>query len=382
MVLLIVIDCSNPWCIFAHGVVSVHISLNIITTTFYITVLTTTSSIAYYNHHSTMILFLSLLLLQLLSTIATNNMYGSQMFSGAYRPEIKLIANDFSAAWLVTKSQLLIAEASIRRAQNMAGATFAVVRHRVDRTYTSVMTRDYFDFFVEHLSSMSNQIPHSNIAIMQEQTKKLNQTAELLQHELFYQYKQDKRLDQTLGILVFSSLAFSVPKNIQQHSDIRIAFFTTTFYSLYRYYRHIIVYVGNEKDRQMVANMKIPAWEVKVLQVPLDAKNYTTALPRESIVDALVSLKEGSPRYQQFQYVYYSEGDQLLHMRHIKDIYNLMDESNGKFSIVPHRMNVSRQCTTLVILIELILPFPSLFLFSLSFTLDVSISTRFTKYNA
>ncbi len=290
-----------------------------------------------------------LLLLWLPGLLATplHHHYGSQVFSGAYRPEIRSAANDFSAAWLVTTEHLIAAEASVKRAENMAGATFAVVRYKVfiDNSYSSIMTRDYFDFFVEHLSSTTNQIPHSNLQVMNEKARKLNQTAELLKHEFFFQHKQDIRLNQTLAILVFSSLAFSVPKEIQQHSDIRISFFISTFYSLYRYYRNIAVYVSNEKDRQTVIDMKLPTWDLRVLKVPLDIKNYTTALPRESILDVIQNLKVDSKnhqKYRSFQYVYFSEGDQLLHMRHVKEIYNIIDESGGKFTMVPHRMNVSR----------------------------------------
>lgn len=268
---------------------------------------------------------------------------GSQVFSGVYRPDITQSACDFSAAWLLSKERLLIAEGPLKKAENMAGATFAVVRHKTDKTYSSIVTRDYFDFFVEHLSSTSNQIPHSNLAVMAEQTNKLNRTAELLQHDFFKQQKSDVRLDQTLAILVFSSMAFSVPKEIRQHSDIRVAYFTSTFYSVYRYFGNVCIFVGNERDRQILIDAHIPAWDITVIDVPLDARNYTTALPRDTILHIIERFKDPTKyrRLSKVRYVYFSEGDQILHMRHIKELYNLIDESKGKFVIVPHRMNVS-----------------------------------------
>lgn len=271
-------------------------------------------------------------------------LHGTQIFSGVYHPDIMQTANDFSAAWLVSRERLLVSEVSLKLAQNMAGATFAVVRHRTDKSYTSILTRDFFDFFVEHLSSTSNQIPHSNLAVMSEQTMKLNQTAHLLQHELFFQQKSDDRLDQTLAILIFSSLAFSVPKEIRQHSDIRTAYFTATFYSLYRYFQNICIFVGNEKDRQILTAAHIPAWDIEVLSVQLDSRNYTTALPRDSLLHIIERFKQPQKyrRLSQFKYIYFSEGDQILHMRHVRELYNLIDESGGKFVVIPHRMNVGQ----------------------------------------
>ncbi len=276
---------------------------------------------------------------------------GSRIFSGVYRPDIRLAANDFSAAWLLSKERLIISEPTLKRAENMAGASFAVVRHFVDPQYTTsstcVVTRDMFDYFVEHLSSTSNQIPHSNTEVMNEQRYKLEQTTHLLQHEHFYQHNIDKRLNQTLAILIFSSIAFSVPQSVQQQKDIRLSYFLTTFFGVYRYYKHILVYVSCEKDRQLLLRHAphgyFPAMEIRIKPVGVDYKNRTIGLPRESLLDLIHRLQDipNNRELSPFQYVYFSEGDQILHMRHIKELYNIIDDTHNKAVIVPHRMNVS-----------------------------------------
>ena len=87
--------------------------------------------------------------------------------------------------------------------------------------------------------------------------------------------------------------------------------------------------------------MNLPIWSGQPvqLQVPLDPKNRTILLPRLSLEYSLQQLNT-NPQWQVFKYVYYSEGDQILHFRSAHEFFNVIDQSGGSFAIVPHRMQV------------------------------------------
>ena len=75
------------------------------------------------------------------------------------------------------------------------------------------------------------------------------------------------------------------------------------------------------------------------LQVPLDVKNRTVLLPKMSLEYSLKQMLS-DPLWSSYQYVYYSEGDQILHLRHSTELYDVIDASGGSFVLVPHRMQV------------------------------------------
>eukprot|EP00428_Durinskia_dybowskii_P068923 CAMPEP_0170392262 /NCGR_PEP_ID=MMETSP0117_2-20130122/20098_1 /TAXON_ID=400756 /ORGANISM="Durinskia baltica, Strain CSIRO CS-38" /LENGTH=405 /DNA_ID=CAMNT_0010648387 /DNA_START=321 /DNA_END=1538 /DNA_ORIENTATION=- len=233
-----------------------------------------------------------------------------------------------------------------------------------------MLTRDYFDLLVEHLSTTSNQIPHSNKEVFQVYYDRIVNVVNQLKAIAYDNPQSDPRLKQTLAILIYSSITFSRPQaNVQ--ASIRDPFFQATFWSVYRYIPNIIVFVATDSDRLDVERMQLPAIEVKQLNVPRDHKNRTVALPRYSLawIDANLRSgsvdildKEGSGKnnnfesdpspnsvtmssnqgstwtWGQFKYVFFSEGDQILHMRQSSGIYDMVDHGQGKVVVVPHRM--------------------------------------------
>ena len=266
-------------------------------------------------------------------------------FSGVYRPNTTKSGSDFSAAWLVSKSHFYKCESNINNTFNMAGVSFAVVRKKYHNVGT-FMTRDYFDFMVEHLSATSNQIPFHHEKIFQEEYRKLKETAKSIrdhvsQRTSSYQDTQDPRKKKTIAVLIYSSIAFSIAKQVPIQSQIRIPFFESTFWSVYRHFPTVVVYVADEKDKKAVEEMNIPAWKVMQLQVPLDNKNRTVALPRYGLLHLMNNMKT-NPEYSNFDYVFFTEGDQILHFRQEKPIYDLIDESNGTMIGIPHRMQVCK----------------------------------------
>ena len=48
-----------------------------------------------------------------------------------------------------------------------------------------------------------------------------------------------------------------------------------------------------------------------------------------------------SAKWKEFNYVYYTENDQILHMRMHRTLHEFMKSTEGQFMMVPHRMQVS-----------------------------------------
>ncbi len=293
-----------------------------------------------------------LLLLYLAKCLAA--MQEETEFSGVFRPDISSSANDFSAAWLVSKERLIISAPKIKLAHSMAATSLALLRsyndfyltsstpHPTTNLSTSLMTRDFFDFFVEHLSSTSNQTPDSNIKIIKEYYNKLQSNIKLLRDEKYYQQHIDVRLQQTVAIIIFSSVAFSINHSLQHQMDIRLPFFVATFFSTYRYFKNIIVYVSSkeEKQRLLIYYPNLPVLEIRIQSIP---DNKLVYLPREALLNLIQRFQNipDNPLLSTFKYVYFTEGDQIVHMRRIKELYNMIDIALDWNVVVPHRMNVS-----------------------------------------
>lgn len=268
-------------------------------------------------------------------------------FSGVYTPDLlgSGQAEDFAAAWLISKWRFLASEGSIHASSNMAGVSFAVVRNKYHKECKekchTIMSRDYLDFLVEHLSSTSNQVPNSNEHIfrifntrMRLNAKNLKAVALVPQSRAFH----DNRLNQTVALLVYSSITFSKPQEVGQ-SKIRRSFFEATFWGIYRYVPNVVVFVASDKDRMCIERMQLPHWQlIHMHDVPVDVKNRTISLPRYSLDWAIHNFKENQLGWENFNYVFFSEGDQILHWRHFKGVYDALDNSDGRFAMVPHRM--------------------------------------------
>jgi hypothetical protein len=301
----------------------------------------------------------------------------AETFSGLYTPSLKKAssAEDFAAAWLITRERFLASKRFIYASTNMAGVSFAITRAKC-RGCHPLLTRDYFDFLVEHLSTTSNQIPHSNKVVFQIYYDRIRKVVHELRSLARDRPETDPRLKETLAVLIYSSITFSRPQaNVQ--SSIREPFFEATFWSVYRYIPNIIVFVASDHDREAVEAMNLPTIELKQLRVPLDHKNRTVALPRYSLswLDATLRASSVEPsdgedgemglqgknsetdidpnpqritlsqanatwKWDQFKYVFFSEGDQIVHLRQASGLYDALDIGQGKLVVVPHRMQV------------------------------------------
>jgi hypothetical protein len=235
-----------------------------------------------------------------------------------------------------------------------------------------MLSRDYLDFLVEHLSTTSNQIPFSHSPTFSIYYERIRNVVQELKNVALDRTETDSRLRSTVAVLIYSSITFSRPQANAQAS-IREPYFEATFWSVFRYIPNIIVFVASDLDRDAVEKMNLPVMQLKQLEVPVDGKNRTVALPRyslgwvdrklrknsKSIPDNLASIKppyagrkvsttanypkrilSDDEPWDDFKYVFFSEGDQILHWRQAARFYDTVDRGQGKLVVVPHRMQV------------------------------------------
>ncbi len=164
------------------------------------------------------------------------------------------------------------------------------------------------DFMVEHLSATSNQIPFGNKQIFAECNKRLIATSAQLR-ALPRRKSKDPRIAATLGVLIYSPIAFSVTVTGEQ-TMIRHSYFEATFHATNRYFKNIVIFVANEVDAAFVRNMELPFYELIVLPVPLDAKNRTTSLPRTALETIIEGSKVHDPLWEWVKYIYFTGGRQ------------------------------------------------------------------------
>ncbi len=120
---------------------------------------------------------------------------------------------------------------------------------------------------------------------------------------------------------------------------VRPAYFQATFWSVHRYIKDIAVFVATQKDADSINEWQLPYKFLTILKdTPLDFKNRTNMLPRDSLLHMMGLMRNESSSVAAYQYVYYSEGDQVLHMREAEVLYDAIDDSGGTFVVVPQRM--------------------------------------------
>jgi hypothetical protein len=140
------------------------------------------------------------------------------------------------------------------------------------------------------------------------------------------------------------------------HQQMRQHFFHATFYSVYRYFSEILVYVASEQDKQLLESWNIPAKKIIVMDSILAAvppekyffhdnqrkepRPRNQLLPKYSLLAAVESFKT-DPSWSEYRYLYYTEGDQILHLRKLKYLIRALDARDGKDALIPHRMQVA-----------------------------------------
>lgn len=257
---------------------------------------------------------ISLLLLCLcwLLPVAFNQRIGSQ-FSGVYVPSDK-VSETYAASFLISKERFIASKDNLLPQRVDDGgelAIFAITRHvllhpppKPCEKCKSVMSRDYLDFMVEHMSSTTNQIgEHGDEAF--KFIKNLRRLSYKLRDAPPHR-SGDKRADQTIAMIVFNSKSVAVnPSPFQE--KVRRYYFLATFWSVYRYFSRVAVFVEAESDYNLIKNMTVPYYQL-VRYPPVAGANFNVI--KQAMLQVMDGLNDPTPGnvWNQFKYVYYTEG--------------------------------------------------------------------------
>ena len=255
------------------------------------------------------------------------------------------------------------------------------------------MTRDYFDFEVIHLSSTTNILQNDNNDISDELLYRMNQTVQALSintkhnkktknnHKTIKKNRQNNAQSyrwrkQTIAIIPYSERSASNTIQTKFSANIRRLYFIATFWSIYKHIPYIIVTTMTTHEQNIVYSLNLPIYKVINVMSDIHASNIHPSniteevswlLPIKSLL-YVMNNTEGSNNtntnitsaavdigttnttttsniWGNFKYVYYSEGDLILHMRNIRHLYNILDKTTtyndnniGSISLIPHRM--------------------------------------------
>ena len=294
-----------------------------------------------------------LLLPAALAFLLRAGLAGGEDFSGVYAPNPHYSAEIYGASWLASVEALLDLRPRLDNIHDLEGASFFLVDVNCKKIFyidppdnrtcdilkrrSTLMTRDYFDFQVQHLSSTTNTLNKENYRVLlpglQRKASKMKQAALKARSRGV----SDRRLDlETIAVLPVSVnpvLPHTDPKVYRLVERIRYFFFRLTFWSIYRHISNIVVsYHAHEAVKWIEKTPQV--WKALNLTNLRDPKLQPKAT-LQAISDALLA----DDSYSRFRYVYFSEADQILHLRRGKEILDVIDGSWGRFSLTPHRMN-------------------------------------------
>lgn len=275
----------------------------------------------------------------------------NEYFSGIYIPDTSHKASEiYAGSWLATKERFLRNSDRINRISYLEQGSFSIVGRGL-----TVMTRDFFDFQVIHLSSTSNQIPkYGKPNFYHTLLKKMKKAALALQKSCEEHQKiaiDDRLRKETLAVIPFSTRTASrdpEDPTVEFQANIRRFFFEATFWSVKRYINHVIVTAASKEDVEVLRSFNMPFWKILDLSsqfnmtAGIDDPNSTYLLPRETLVYVVAKLEDQSlqSRWESFKYVFYNEGDQILHIRSESSLFDAMDNYGKPMAISPHRMQV------------------------------------------
>eukprot|EP01039_Chlorochromonas_danica_P005866 gene5867-6459_t len=117
------------------------------------------------------------------------------------------------------------------------------------------------------------------------------------------------------------------------HSNLinRQAYLAACVWSFYEYYPYVTVAVKSQRDYDYVRNVSgLPLYDILLIEgLPKSA-----SLPVATVQTAKEKIINGS---WNFDYIFFTESDQILMMRPVEEIYSYLD-SNPRHLVVPHRL--------------------------------------------
>jgi hypothetical protein len=264
-------------------------------------------------------------------------------FSGFYKPNLRESYEIYAGSYFTTKEELFDSYKRIPRVKNLEGVTTSLVE-----SHKAIMTRDYFDYSVVHLSPTVSQLLTASIknsySSIQRRTALSN---DALRSSVGTVPTDPRMMDETVAIMPFSTIPASMFNGDNDYQNaIRANLFSSTYWSIRRYIKHVIIFTGRKKDREYLDKMGIDPWKVVDLShhyndhVRVDGDpGSRKLLPRDTIIHVYNNMLNGEGQWGKFKYIYYSEGDLLLMLRHPNKLMDAMDTFNDKHIVLaPHRL--------------------------------------------
>jgi hypothetical protein len=288
-----------------------------------------------------------------LISIASQFFFGScattpsdaEYFSGVYNPSIQHNLEMYAGAYLIPKKSYMDKKHMMDGIYALEQTTTSIIQEAPHYGQSSVshimMTRDYLDFFVEHLSAYTNTLKEEAYHdILYNATHK----ARLLRSRALglgrHAGRHPKRDDVVVIIPFATTSARSGSSDIT--SKLRLAFFEQTFWSISRYFPKITVSVSKAYDLKVLLSLGLPIDQIFSSTTNDDPKANYAANVKQAVIQVYEQLKSNST-WSNIKYIYFSEGDLVLHARHLNSLMDIMTSSppnEHEFALSPHRMQV------------------------------------------
>lgn len=227
-------------------------------------------------------------------------------------------------------------------------------------------TRDFLDFSVEHMSSTTSILNAVDFSDTQRRHIFQLLNTRLEKHVLFLKNSKKTNIPSTstIAVVAFSDSEANFNTSTQEISHqqtlqkIRHNYFKVTIYSILLHFSDVVVYVSKPQDKDRVLSWELPLQEVidlsdTLARVPPTAyfkhRPMEQLLPKYALIDVGAKLKSTSPqqqlsayqqKWQSYSSIFYTEGDQIVHLRKLRYFYQMFDASNGDFLFIPHRLQV------------------------------------------
>lgn len=319
----------------------------------------------------------------------------SSYFSGFYHA---LKNEEYGGAFLVSKERFINSSDNIHSIWYPEGVILSIIhRNHLCINCNTLFLRDYFDFSSDHLSSTTNIVGTMPMETQKHVLEILNNRLDNTVKDLSRYISNSTQRKKVVAVIPYSgeiaNPGSNDPAYLELHQKIRRNFFKATFFSIYRYFANIMVYVASKEDYDSLISWNLPVRQIYNLddilsKVPkenyffinhqrTEARPRNQLLPKYTLLSVLNSFKNDES-WSSYKYIYYTEGDQILHLRKIKLLLRAIDARGGKDILVPHRMQVS--ITYLFIILFIIYLFVQVFqlYFLILFLILINICIDFT----
>lgn len=253
------------------------------------------------------------------------------------------IGETFGGAFLVTREHLIQHPLSLNLSNvNCEAGSTNIADHGVDPTATIgliIQSMDVLDYSVIHLSAYERAQRKWTKTVTTTEADEENHVREVLQKLiarikdrtqtlLALDYNYSNYFRRTVVIMPF--LGFDVGYGNSKPTN-RFLYLHACFWSIYAHTSNIVIYVMNIKDYAYAKHTsKLPFYDVVLLaNLP-----KMTALPYATVLDAKARLLR---KVWDFDYVYYTESDQVLLLRIDDDIFTHLNKYPRRV-ITPHRL--------------------------------------------